>query len=310
MVVYCACFCMIKLAHIVNPVNAPEGSELHRVQPVTFESIRRAKAFAGAGIEIELYAVAYPEDHAAIPESFEKIEDLNRSVLEYSVFSKHKKLPLIADILRKLYDHTDSEWLIYTNADICLMPQFYSAVAAMIAEGNDAILITRRRISVQYGAISQLPMMYSEMGGPHPGYDCFVFHRSLVDRFILDRICIGVPFIEVTMLHNFIAFAKNLKHVDDLHLTFHIGMEVMPPVDQEYYLYNRGIYEKNILPKLKPILDINKFPYARLPLYRRLICWMLNPCYSTAIVLELEGKSLLRRIKIMLDEIRWMIISK
>jgi len=310
MVVYCADFRMIKLAHIVNPVNAPEGSELHRVQPVTFESIRRAKAFAGPDIAVDLYTVGYQEDLPAMPESFVQLDDLDRSVLDFSSFTKRKKLPLIGDILRKLYDGTDSEWLIYTNADICLMPQFYSVVAAMIAEGHDAMLITRRRISKQYNAVDQLPMMYSEIGGPHPGYDCFVFHRSLLDHFILDHICIGVPFIEVTLLHNFIAFAKNLKHVDDRHLTFHIGMEVMPPIDQEYYLYNRSIYESKILPKLKSLLDISKFPYAGLPWHRRLICWMLNPCFSTAMVMELEGKGLRRRIKIMLDEIRWRMISK
>ena len=301
---------MIKLAHIINPVNAPEGSELNRVQPVTFESIRRAKAFADTGIAVELYAVAYQEDLPAMPESFERLDDLDRSVLDYSTFTKKKKLPLIGDILRRLYDWTDSEWLIYTNADICLMPQFYSTVSAMIAEGHDAMLITRRRISKKYDSIAQLPMMYSELGGPHPGYDCFVFHRSLLDSFILDHICIGVPFIEVTLLHNFIAFAKNLKHVDDLHLTFHIGMEVMPPIDQEYYVYNRSIYESKILPKLKPLLDINKFPYATLPLHSRLLCWMLNPCFSTAMVLELKGKDIGRRIKIVIDEIRWRMISK
>jgi hypothetical protein len=300
---------MLKLAHIVNPVNAPAGSELHRVQPVTYESIRRAKEFAGAGIGVELYAVAYPEDGPAMPEAFEKLDDLDRSVLDHGTFSKKKNLPLIGDILRRLYDGTDSEWLIYTNADICLMPQFYSTVAAMITEGHDAMLITRRRISKRYSTVAQLPMMYSEPGGPHPGFDCFVFHRSLLDRFILDNICIGVPFIEVTLLHNFIAFANNLKHADGLHLTFHIGMEVMPPVDREYYLYNRGIYENNILPKLKPLLDINKFPYASLPFHKRMTRWMLNPCYSTAMVAELEGKSIGRRIKILLDEMRWRMIS-
>jgi len=299
---------MIKLTHIVNPVNAPEGSELHRVQPVTFESIRRAKAFADPGIEVVLYAVGYEEDRPVIPDFFARLDDLDRSVLDLATFTKRKKLPLIGDILRRLYEHTHSEWLIYTNADICLMPQFYSAVAAMIAEGHDAILVTRRRISKQYSAISQLPLMYSELGGPHPGYDCFVFHRSLLDRFVLDNICIGVPFIEVTMLHNFIAFATKLKHTDDLHLTFHIGMEVMPPVDREYYLYNKDIYENNILPKLRPHLDINKFPYAALPFHRRMLRWMLNPCFSTALVAELEGKSLARRIKVLLDEIRWRVL--
>jgi len=300
----------LKLAHIVNPVNAQEGSELHTVQPITFESIRRARAFANPGIEVELYAVAYEEDRPVMPGFFKKLPDLDRSVLDYGTFRRKKKLPIIADILRKLYDHTDSEWLIYTNADICLMPQFYSAIATMIGEGHDAMLITRRRISKEYTSLEQLPMMYAEIGSPHPGYDCFVFHRSLLDRFILDNICIGVPFIEVTLLHNFIAFAKSLRHVDDLHLTFHIGMEVMPPIDPDYYQYNRTIYETKVLPKLRPYLDIKRFPHAALPFYKRIIKWMLNPCYSTALVLELEGKSIHRRIKILLDEIRWRILSR
>lgn len=301
---------MIKLAHIINPVSAPPGSELHRVQPITLESIRRARELTAAGVDVELYAVGYEEDGPVIPSFFLRLDDLDRSVLDLGSFTKKKKLPLIADILSRLHENTDSDWLIYTNADICLMPQFYSAVAAMIAEGHDAILITRRRISAAYGNIDQLPMMYSEIGGYHPGYDTFVFHRSLLDRFVLDHICIGVPFIEVTLLHNFIAFAKNLRHADDLHLTFHIGMEVMPPIDQEYYRYNRNIYEKKILPVLRPHLDIVRFPHATLPLHHRMLKWMMNPCFSTALVLELEGKSLGRRMKMMADELRWKLLSK
>jgi hypothetical protein len=87
-------------------------------------------------------------------------------------------------------------------------------------------------------------------------------------------------------------------------------MEVMPPIDQEYYRYNRGIYENNILPKLRPLLDIDRFPYAALSFYKRMTKWMLNPCFSTAMTLELEGKSLTRKIKILLDEVRWRILSK
>jgi hypothetical protein len=217
---------------------------------------------------------------------------------------------LITDVLHSLYDNTESEWLVYTNMDIGLMSHFYAAIAGMIQEGNDAILVTRRRISKRYDSLEQLPDMYAEIGGYHPGYDCFIFHRSLLSKFILDEICIGVPFIEVSLLHNFIAFAQKLKVVDDKHLTFHIGMEVMPPIDKEYYWYNRNIYQKKILPKLKPQLDISRFPFAVLPFHRRMIKWMLNPCFSTALVLELEGKSLSRRLKIILDEWRWKILSK
>jgi hypothetical protein len=122
-------------------------------------------------------------------------------------------------------------------------------------------------------------------------------------------VCIGVPFIEVSLLHNFVALASRLKHIDDMHITFHIGMEVMPPVDKELYCYNREEYEKRILPQLKPLLDIRKFPSHHLSFYRRMLKGILNPCYSSALLLELEGKDIKRRMKILADEIRWKISS-
>jgi hypothetical protein len=300
---------MIKIAHIVNPVSAAPGSELSIVQPITFETIRVARDFCPSDMQVELLSVSYPEDYGVIPGFFSKAKDLDRSVLDMGTFTSAKKLPLISDILHRLADTTDADWLMYTNADICLMPQFYTAVRTMIDRGHDAMLITRRRVSREYTSVAQLPIMYSDIGAPHPGYDCFVFHRSLLDRFILDGICIGVPFLEVSLLHNFIAFASSLRHVDDLHLTFHIGMEVMPPVDPELYRYNRSVYEKNIRPLLKPYLNIAKFPYFTLPIHHRLLKWILNPCYSSALVLELEGKNALRKVKIVLDEARWRIVG-
>jgi hypothetical protein len=91
-----------------------------------------------------------------------------------------------------------------------------------------------------------------------------VFKRELLEKFILDKVCVGIPFLEVSLLHNLVAFASNLKLIDRAHLTFHIGMEVMPPVDEEYYQHNRKCYEMQILPKLKPLLTKEKFPYSDL----------------------------------------------
>lgn len=300
---------MIRIAHIINPVKAPDGAELAIVQPITFESMRAARSFS-SDMSVDLFSVSYPEDHAIIPDYFQKTADLERSVQDIPAFASKKKLPFIKDILTRLHSTTDAEWLIYTNADIALMPYFYATVAQLIREGHDAILINRRRISRGYTTTSELPMMYAEIGGSHPGYDCFVFHRDLLPRFILDDICIGVPFIEVSLLHNLIATASHLRHIDDMHLTFHIGMEVMPPVDKELYQRNRNIYEQKIRPRLRPALDSARFPYCHLPLPHRLLKYALNPCYSTALMLELEGKSLSRKIKILIDEMRWRILAR
>ena len=152
--------------------------------------------------------------------------------------------------------------------------------------------------------------MYSEFGKPHPGFDCFVFKRELLQKLILEDICVGVPFSEVSLIHNFIAFAENLKLVDDLHLTFHIGAEVMPPINPEYYAHNRREYETKIYPYIKNLLDIRKFPYASLPLYKRLIKWALNPSFRTQQVVEMEGKSFWRRLKFKIDGLRFEVMER
>ena len=301
---------MMKIVHIINPVLAPVGTELSIIQPITFETMRAAKMFASSQIQVELCAVCFEEDRPIIPDFFNQISILQKSVRDIGNLSLKKKLPFIKEILELGSIATDAEWIIYTNADICLMPHFYLLVQEIINDGHDAALITRRRISKKYNDKSQIPFMYSEIGGAHPGYDCFIFHRSLVSKFLLDGVCIGVPFIEVSLLHNFIAFATKLRHIDNLHLTFHIGMEVMPPIDRDLYDYNRNNYEENIKPKLIPKLKAENFPNYHLPFFQRILKGMLNPCYSTALLLELEGKSLIRKIKILLDELRWRIISR
>jgi hypothetical protein len=296
---------MMKFAHVINPVNAPAGSELSVVQPITFESIRRAKEFCAGKPVVELYTVSFPEDHAVIPPYFNKLPDLQRSVLDIGQFTSQRKYPLLLDVLKSLYHNSEAEFLIFTNMDITLMPHFYVAVEELLSEGHDALVINRRGISGKYNSVAQLPLMYSEFGKPHPGFDCFIFHRELLQKLVLEDICIGVPFSEVSLIYNFIAFAENLKLVDHLHLTFHIGAEVMPPINPENYAHNRREYETKIY-----LLDIRKFPYAHLPLYKRLIKWALNPSFRTQQVVEMEGKSFWRRLKFKLDGVRFGVMER
>lgn len=280
------------------------------VQQVTLQSMLNAQAFVKDAGHVELLAVCYPEDAEMVPPQFTLLAPLQQSVLDCGSFSKKRRLPLIREIVRALYTNSSAEYLIYTNADIALMPQFYITVDELLNKGHDALLINRRGISPDYKGVQDLPLMYSDYGKPHPGFDCFVFKRSLVEKLILENICIGIPFLEVSLVHNLIAFADNLKLVDDLHLTFHLGTEVMPPVDEEYYRHNRAEYEQKIYPRLKPLLDIRKFPYATLPFYKRMMKWALNPVFRTHQVTEMEGKGLLRRVKHAFDSLRFSLLEK
>ena len=119
--------------------------------------------------------------------------------------------------------------------------------------------------------------MYAELGKSHPGFDCFIFKQPLLEKLHLNGICIGVPFLEVSLLHNLLAVAENPKIIFDKHLSFHIGMNVLGFKKDDYYFHNKTTYFTKIHPEIKNKFDITKFPYEDEKKLTRLIKWILNP---------------------------------
>jgi hypothetical protein len=292
------------IAHIINPVKAKEGSELFIVQPIVFEAMRKAKDFA-TDVDVKLFSAQYAEDDEIVSDYFQKTSNLENAI----ELNGKKKLPMIKDILQRLYESSTAEYFIYTNTDIIVLPQFYEAVAKIIEQGYDAFIINRRRIPKVYDSVNDLPFIYSDIGKSHPGFDCFVFKRQLLPKFLLGEICVGIPFVEATLMHNLFAHAEKCKLFDDLHLTTHIGMNVMPTRDEEYYNHNRKEFEK-IKKELKPLLSVKKMPYAEYPFPARIFKKALNPAVFTMMNLELETKSVGGKIKFLWNELRFRLLRK
>lgn len=295
---------MISIAHIINPVKAKEDSELFIAQPIVFEAIRKAKNFA-SGCEVKLFSAQYEEDVEIIPDYFQKTINLKNAIQ----ISGKKKLPLIKDILQRLHDSSTAEYFIYTNTDIIVLPQFYETVAKIIEQGYDSFIINRRRIPKIYNKVNDLPFIYSDIGKSHPGFDCFVFKRELFPKFILGEICVGIPFVEATLMHNLFAHAEKCKLFDHLHLTTHIGMNVMPKRDKEYYQHNRKEFEK-IKNELQPLLSVKKMPYAEYSFITRTAKKALNPAVFTMMNLELEKKSAGEKLSFLWNELRFRLLKK
>ncbi len=301
---------MIRITHIINPVKVNESSDLYKSQSITFASILAAKKYVKGSFDVTLCTTQFQEDKEIIPPDFLMLSDLTRSVLDINLKLKNRKLPLIADILQKSNEIKEFDYLIYTNSDIALMPYFYEVVHQYVLNGHDAIVINRRRLSKNYANEISLELMYADLGKSHPGFDCFIIKKELLQKLILGDICVGIPFIEVALLHNLFSFAKNPLFVPDAHLTFHIGMDVMPSRNKDFYWHNRNEFFDKIEPQLKPHVNIKKFPYAALPFYQRALKWALNPSLFTKNYLELESKNLAQKLKFILDEIRWRILQK
>lgn len=302
---------MIQVAHIINPVKVNEKSDLHYAQPITFETMLRARAFSAHQEQIQLYTTQFEEDKAIIPQGFTVLSNLERSVLDVNPSLKGKKLPLIADILEKRKEIQTFDYLVFTNMDIAVQPYFYDAIFKYIEQGHDAIVINRRRISDKLTTLQDLSLMYADMGKSHPGFDCFVIKKELIDQFIMGPICVGISFLEATLVHNIFSFAQNPLYVPDAHLTFHLGMDVLVPrKNNPFYWHNRNAFFNSISPQLKPHFELKKFPYGALPLPKRAVKWMLNPSLFTRNYLNLEGKNCAQRLKTRLDEIRWRLLQK
>lgn len=295
---------MISIAHIINPLKAKEDSELFIAQPIVFEAMRKAKDFA-VRCEVKLFSAQYEEDVEIIPDYFQKTVNLKNAIQ----ISGKKKLPLIKEILNNLYENSNAEYLIYTNTDIIVLPQFYEAVAKISEQGYDAFIINRRRIPKIYTSVNDLPFIYSDIGKSHPGFDCFVFKRELFPKFILGEICVGIPFVEATLMHNLFAHAEKCKLFDDLHLTTHIGMNVMPKRDKEYYQHNRKEFEK-IKKELQPLLSVKKMPYSEYSFLSRTFKKALNPAVFTIMNLELEKKSVGEKLSFLWNELRFRLLKK
>jgi hypothetical protein len=287
-----------RIAHIINPFEAQESSDLYYAQPITFLSMLKAREAAKSKVAVELVSAQFNEDRALVPEGFKLTIDLEKSVLDLHKFTKQVKLPLLADILERLYEESNADYLIYTNVDIGLYPNFYLKVNEFIEQGYDAFIINRRRIEDKYNFVSDLEKIYEESGKTHPGFDCFVFHRSLYPKLKLQGICIGVPFIEISFSQNLFALATNFKLFEDEKLTFHIGMEIFKKrISPEYFWYNRKQFHA-IEKELWSFMNLKKFPYADRPWIVRFFKWILHPCIPTRLVIKLEIKDALKKFKL------------
>jgi hypothetical protein len=183
-----------------------------------------AKKFTREKTDVSLYAVQYhDEKRFALPDCFLKTPDLHRSIGDIKSFKKRKKLAVVRDILNTLYRISEADYFIYTNVDIAVQPYFYQAILKIIDQDYDAFIINRRTIPGHHKDVENIPLMYMEVGEKHPGWDCFVFKRSLYPAFELGTICIGTDWIGRTMIANLASLARHFTIFKDQHLTFHIG---------------------------------------------------------------------------------------
>jgi hypothetical protein len=275
----------IGFSHIINPVSEEENPKLFAVQKITLQSIADSRKRTKETIPVELINVAFNEANVQTEQHFDKTVTILRSVADVNKFSVERKLPIIHDILSGGIKFAAHEYIIFTNTDIALMPDFYNVVSWYCEKGHDAVVINRRRIPEKLKD-APLEVMQAHAGYMHTGYDCFVFKKSLFEKFIPTDICIGIPPAGNDIFYNLFTFAENPLLLTEKHLTFHLGMELVKTWGSpEYLKFNYSEFSK-LLKQLEPHIDIAKFPGAELPFFKRHFKWLMNPTFSYPLMMR------------------------
>ena len=228
----------IKIAHIVNPVKVePDNpSHLYTAQPITFQTMINAQEFAKnstLNIDVSLFTAQYPEDREIIPQiGFTVTSNLDKSIHDFvDMKNKSKKLPRVIDIIQKLYDHSDAEFFIYSNADIAVRRNFYVVLGKLISQGFDSLCIHRVDIPKEIPDIgvldvTMLEIIYRLKGDWHPGHDCFVFRRAIVPNMDCGHVFVGYPPIGAVLKNQIRVNSNKFGEMSsEVNLTFHLGKD-------------------------------------------------------------------------------------
>ena len=194
---------------------------------------------------------------------FTRCEELERSVLDIRSFKVPRRLPLLFDVLEKgSVGCKDDDYLVFTNMDIALMPQFYLTASRLIDVGFEAMTITRRQIPKFDVEPSLTPLMYSEPGISHPGFDCFVFPAGFVRHFVRNDACIGQGKVMRGLIYNLMVQARRFLSLKAAHLTFHLGHDRAwsSPEQWDYYRHNLWEAQRTLdklaeNPEMRPELE-------------------------------------------------------
>ncbi|EMG36826.1 methyltransferase, FkbM family [Desulfocurvibacter africanus PCS] len=230
----------IKIAHIINVFSRPGDATHKRIMQLTLDSLIQARNLDQG--PIQLIGVMQHDDHVDLPEDFSIVPSLTRTASDINSFQQQASLPLLFDILDSgIQKAHGAEYVVFSNLDICLVPNFYLAVRELIGFGFDALTINRRLLNISLLETNASASLHlGDYGIPHAGFDCFVFRKEAYKNFIRNNACIGKGAVMRGLLYNMVAHSNKLLMLKNCHLTYHFGNDEpwRDSITSEYWKYN------------------------------------------------------------------------
>jgi hypothetical protein len=263
------------LLHVISPFHATECQSpfcpYDQEQNVTIGSMLQAKEAFGQGSVTLVAAVSEKDMEVAVPRGFHALPALTET--EYKNLKPSKSLPFFQDIVDRVLDDDELtfDYLIYTNSDIILHENFYSIVQQQIKLfGHDFFTINRRTVSKgkeELYTAADLDKIYSEEFEIHPGTDCFVIKRSIVEKLDLQDVLIGTMFFSNSLVlqARFHSVSYASFKSTDLQATYHLGDDrEWGSGRMEHYLKQNamnavcenGFFKNVCMPNNSPLLSL------------------------------------------------------
>jgi len=278
----------LRLTHLLNLISEEENPQLYKVQKLTLRTVEAAIKATNSNNEVRVISAQHAQNISGVPDFVKSAERLSHHAAQIPGLSSKARLPLIKDLFSKLKEDKTATHFIFTNLDICLMPSFYDGVAAYLDQGHDALIINRRRIKSVFLEVEDLNLLYAEAGEVHTGYDCFVFSRELLEKFIFTDIYLGVPPAGNDIFYNIMAFAARPALLTEKHLTFHVGMDLVKEWGSPELNRHNSAQFMILLKRLYQHLNVANFPGAGYGFFRRHFKWLMNPTFHYPTMLRLD----------------------
>jgi hypothetical protein len=212
-----------RFVHLCNPYGKARTKTEILTQEVTYAAMHRAREFGpNDKSTVEFLGAVFPGDEDYALEHFDRTFQLQRSAKDVKAFGTERPLPLLFDILRGA-EGSVADFVVFTNVDICPVPHFYRSIEALLNHGFDALVINRRTITGWPVDPGLIDLMAMDPGCPHKGYDCFVFPREALARFVTGNAVVGAGGVMQSLIYNLVALSQRLLFLSDVHLTYHLG---------------------------------------------------------------------------------------
>ena len=212
----------MKITHIVPGLDPGASVPLKSEHARALESISKAAKYSSRGdLELRVIEVC---DHSWNPFKTPGIEVFRDKIDYISINKKWGIRPKLRSFFPdSLTSNTD--YIVFTNSDICVTNQFYETIHEIISKGTFAGSIHRRTVlgvnPSDSGSLEKA--IKSENWYLHPGSDCFFFPAKTSEALRVSEAVMGIPPVGLLTLLALSSSNISFKKFASLGITFHFG---------------------------------------------------------------------------------------